>query len=63
MPGKCVFNRIFDRVNFSVAVVEIIQARIKRCGFSRAGRTGNENQAARAIEQAKKLVEVARGHA
>ena len=45
-----IFNRILDRVDLALAVVEFLEAGVHGGSFARAGGTGEEDQAAGRIE-------------
>ena len=43
--AELIFDRIFDRDDIVAAVIDLVQDRIERGGFARAGRPGDENDA------------------
>ncbi len=51
-PVDGILDRIFDRMNLSPAVVQVLQAGVERGGLAGAGRSGDQDQPAGALQPA-----------
>ncbi len=58
-----VFNRIFNRIDPSATIVQLLQASIKRCGLAGRRWTGDEYQSRGRCDHRQQIIELPTSHA